>query len=324
MIDRERYALLFGPTTGDRVRLADTNLLIEVEADLSIGPAGSGDEVVFGGGKVIREPMGQSRATRAEGAPDLVITGALILDHWASSRPTSGYVTGGSSASARPETPTSWTGSTGTGDRPVDGGAGGQRADPHRLHSLADLESFLRGRLQNAGRVAAAAEAARIEELSSRVASQAAVPCRPERLQELREPGRIGRRLRWPRLGRACRPSTTQSRADNSTVGIASAPFSAADLRNGRRRRQPPRHADLAVRRRRPRRTPNPTVCRARCVGCSPPVAAASDDPAAGPAPRRGAVGGALAQGAVGLPGTGGVRGRRSPRRSRRCPPGRG
>ncbi|MCU1692749.1 MAG: ureC [Frankiales bacterium] len=82
MTSRERYALLLGPTTGDRVRLADTDLLIEVEADLSIGPAGSGDEVVFGGGKVVRESMGQSRATRAEGAPDLVITGALILDHW--------------------------------------------------------------------------------------------------------------------------------------------------------------------------------------------------------------------------------------------------
>lgn len=81
-LSRERYALLYGPTTGDRVRLADTDLLIEVERDLSPGPAGAGDEVVFGGGKVIRESMGQSRATRAEGAPDLVITGALVLDHW--------------------------------------------------------------------------------------------------------------------------------------------------------------------------------------------------------------------------------------------------
>ena len=81
-LDRGRYALLYGPTTGDRVRLADTDLLIEVERDLSRGPLGSGDEVVFGGGKVIRESMGQSRTTRAEGAPDLVITGALILDHW--------------------------------------------------------------------------------------------------------------------------------------------------------------------------------------------------------------------------------------------------
>jgi urease subunit alpha len=80
-IDRERYAELFGPTTGDRIRLADTDLLIEVTEDRSRG-AGSGDEVIFGGGKVIRESMGQGMATRAEGAPDLVITGVVILDHW--------------------------------------------------------------------------------------------------------------------------------------------------------------------------------------------------------------------------------------------------
>ncbi|EWC60306.1 Urease alpha subunit [Actinokineospora spheciospongiae] len=80
-LDRARYAALYGPTTGDRVRLADTNLLIEVTEDRSRGPA-AGDEVLFGGGKVIRESMGQARATRAEGAPDLVITGAVILDHW--------------------------------------------------------------------------------------------------------------------------------------------------------------------------------------------------------------------------------------------------
>ncbi|WP_432848105.1 urease subunit alpha [Amycolatopsis sp. CA-161197] len=81
-IDRERYAELFGPTTGDRIRLADTDLLIEVTEDRSMGPSGSGDEVLFGGGKVIRESMGQGMATRAEGAPDLVITGVVILDHW--------------------------------------------------------------------------------------------------------------------------------------------------------------------------------------------------------------------------------------------------
>jgi urease subunit alpha len=81
-ISRERYAALYGPTTGDRVRLADTNLLIEVEDDLSRDPRGAGDEVVFGGGKVIRESMGQGRVSRADGAPDTVITGALILDHW--------------------------------------------------------------------------------------------------------------------------------------------------------------------------------------------------------------------------------------------------
>ncbi|MGW4211499.1 urease subunit alpha [Lentzea sp. NPDC004789] len=81
MIDRERYAELLGPTAGDRIRLADTDLFIEVTEDRSRG-AGSGDEVIFGGGKVIRESMGQGIATRAEGAPDLVITGAVILDHW--------------------------------------------------------------------------------------------------------------------------------------------------------------------------------------------------------------------------------------------------
>ena len=76
MIDRARYAALYGPTRGDRIRLADTDLYVEITEDLSMGPAGAGDEVVFGGGKVIRESMGQARATRAEGAPDLVITGA--------------------------------------------------------------------------------------------------------------------------------------------------------------------------------------------------------------------------------------------------------
>ncbi|MEU9887557.1 urease subunit alpha [Sphaerisporangium sp. NPDC051011] len=81
-IERARYAALYGPTTGDRIRLADTDILIEVTDDLSRSPEGAGDEVVFGGGKVIRESMGQARTTRAEGAPDLVITGAVILDHW--------------------------------------------------------------------------------------------------------------------------------------------------------------------------------------------------------------------------------------------------
>ncbi|MCW2903501.1 MAG: ureC 2 [Streptosporangiaceae bacterium] len=80
-VSRARYAQLYGPTTGDRVRLADTDLFIEVTEDLSRG-AGAGDEAVFGGGKVIRESMGQGVATRAQGAPDLVITGVVVLDHW--------------------------------------------------------------------------------------------------------------------------------------------------------------------------------------------------------------------------------------------------
>ncbi|GGT42603.1 urease subunit alpha [Streptomyces purpureus] len=81
-MNRAVYADLFGPTTGDRIRLADTDLLVEIEEDRCGGPGRAGDEAVFGGGKVIRESMGQSRTTRAEGAPDTVITGAVVLDHW--------------------------------------------------------------------------------------------------------------------------------------------------------------------------------------------------------------------------------------------------
>ncbi|OHB31901.1 MAG: urease subunit alpha [Phenylobacterium sp. RIFCSPHIGHO2_01_FULL_69_31] len=77
-IPRAAYADMFGPTTGDRVRLADTELFIEVERDLTI----YGEEVKFGGGKVIRDGMGQSQATRASGAADTIITNALIVDHW--------------------------------------------------------------------------------------------------------------------------------------------------------------------------------------------------------------------------------------------------
>ena len=82
LLGRDRYAQLFGPTTGDRIRLADTDLLIKVTEDRSGGPGLAGEEAVFGGGKVIRESMGQSRATRADGSPDTVITGVVILDHW--------------------------------------------------------------------------------------------------------------------------------------------------------------------------------------------------------------------------------------------------
>jgi urease subunit alpha len=76
-ISRRAYAGMYGPTTGDRLRLADTELVIEVERDLTI----YGEEVKFGGGKVIRDGMGQSQVTRAGGAMDTVITNALILDH---------------------------------------------------------------------------------------------------------------------------------------------------------------------------------------------------------------------------------------------------
>jgi len=77
-LTRRAYATMYGPTTGDRIRLADTNLLIRVEKDLTT----YGEEVKFGGGKVIRDGMGQSQASRAEGAVDTVITNAVILDHW--------------------------------------------------------------------------------------------------------------------------------------------------------------------------------------------------------------------------------------------------
>ncbi|MGI8752818.1 MAG: urease subunit alpha [Acidimicrobiales bacterium] len=80
-VARSRYAALYGPTAGDRIRLADTDLLIEITEDLCGGPGRAGDEAVFGGGKVIRESMGQSRTTRGEGSPDLVITGAVVVDH---------------------------------------------------------------------------------------------------------------------------------------------------------------------------------------------------------------------------------------------------
>jgi urease subunit alpha len=76
-ISRAAYADMFGPTTGDKVRLADTDLIVEVEKDLTV----YGEEVKFGGGKVIRDGMGQSQVARADGAVDTVITNALIVDH---------------------------------------------------------------------------------------------------------------------------------------------------------------------------------------------------------------------------------------------------
>ena len=77
-ITRRAYADMYGPTTGDRVRLADTELFVEVERDLTT----YGEEVKFGGGKVIRDGMGQSQRSQADGAADTVITNALIIDHW--------------------------------------------------------------------------------------------------------------------------------------------------------------------------------------------------------------------------------------------------
>src|SRR5512134_489784 len=77
-IARSVYAHMYGPTVGDKVRLADTELIIEVEKDFTV----YGEEVKFGGGKVIRAGMGQSQVTRAQGAMYTVITNALILDQW--------------------------------------------------------------------------------------------------------------------------------------------------------------------------------------------------------------------------------------------------
>ncbi len=92
-IGRRAYSEIFGPTVGDRVRLADTGLLIEVEKDFTLGagmgltsadgsPVGYGEEVKFGGGKTIRDGMAQSQKMRSDGAVDCVMTNALILDHW--------------------------------------------------------------------------------------------------------------------------------------------------------------------------------------------------------------------------------------------------
>src|ERR1041385_6558815 len=77
-ISRAAYADMFGPTAGDRVRLADTDIIIEVEKDFTV----YGEEVKCGGGKVIRDGMGQSQVTNKQGAVDTVMTNALILDHW--------------------------------------------------------------------------------------------------------------------------------------------------------------------------------------------------------------------------------------------------
>ena len=89
-IGKRAYAEMFGPTVGDRLRLADTNLVVEVEQDFTLQAGGYGEEVKFGGGKTIRDGMAQSQRTRdgaangpqAGGAVDTVMTNALIIDHW--------------------------------------------------------------------------------------------------------------------------------------------------------------------------------------------------------------------------------------------------
>ena len=90
-IEKRAYAEMYGPTVGDRVRLADTDLIIEVEKDYTLLAGGYGEEVKFGGGKTIRDGMAQSQRTRdgvlnvgpqSGGAVDTVMTNALIVDHW--------------------------------------------------------------------------------------------------------------------------------------------------------------------------------------------------------------------------------------------------
>ncbi|HRC39457.1 MAG TPA: urease subunit alpha, partial [Rubrivivax sp.] len=84
-LGRRAYAEMYGPTVGDRLRLADTGLVIEVEADLTLRSGGYGEEVKFGGGKTIRDGMGQSQVVNGPGqheACDCVVTNALIVDHW--------------------------------------------------------------------------------------------------------------------------------------------------------------------------------------------------------------------------------------------------
>src|SRR5437868_10682975 len=100
-IERRAYADMFGPTTGDRVRLADTDLIIEVEKDFCT----YGEEVKFGGGKVIRDGMGQSQVTNKAGAVDTVITNALILDHFGIVKADVGLKGGAWQASGRPGIP---------------------------------------------------------------------------------------------------------------------------------------------------------------------------------------------------------------------------
>ena len=101
-LDRRAYAEMYGPTVGDRVRLGDTELLIEVERDHTV----YGEEVKFGGGKVIRDGMGQGQLGMAA-AVDTVITNALISTGRGSSRPTSGSKAAESQGSGRPATPIS-------------------------------------------------------------------------------------------------------------------------------------------------------------------------------------------------------------------------
>ena len=126
-LPRAHYAEMFGPTTGDRMRLADTELIIEVEKDFTT----YGEEVKFGGGKVIRDGMGQAQTTNARGAVDTVITNAVILDHWGIVKADVGIKDGLIAAIGKAGNPDIQPGVTiivGPGHR----GDRGRRQDPHR------------------------------------------------------------------------------------------------------------------------------------------------------------------------------------------------
>ena len=194
---RARYAQLYGPTVGDRVRLADTDLLIEVTEDRCGGPGRAGEEAVFGGGKVLRESMGQGRATRAEGAPDLVITGAVVLDHWGVVKADVGIRDGRIVALGKAGNPDTMDGvHPGPRRRPRHRGDRRQRQDPHRR----------RDRLPRAPHLPA--DRARGARRRASRRSSAAAPGRPRAPRRPRSPRAPGT---WPGCSRrwtACRSTS--------------------------------------------------------------------------------------------------------------------
>ena len=127
-LTRREYAALYGATTGDQVRLGDTDLWVEVEQDLTFG----GEEAVFGGGKSIRESMAQGTTTRADGAPDTVITNVVVLDHWGVVKADVGPA-GRPDRRARPRRQPRHRrrGPPGPGHRPLDRRHLGRGPDPH-------------------------------------------------------------------------------------------------------------------------------------------------------------------------------------------------
>src|SRR5258707_8850706 len=126
-MQRGAYAAMFGPTVGDRIRLADTELFVEIESDRTV----YGEEVKFGGGKVIRDGMGQSQASRADGAADTVITNAVIIDHSGIIKADIGITGGGRSGTGKAGNPHTQTGvATGIRPRPQITRGEGQTSPP--------------------------------------------------------------------------------------------------------------------------------------------------------------------------------------------------